>query len=271
MALSDAAKTALAGMWGGYEFYLIRDRHFNCAAEIVDRFLEHYHPIWSRLRRPADLEFLENPEEVRNLLMPWAEDKLSRTEADDSLSTIEANILFKQLLYGQEGINFGSSGTNWKKKTEIAKELQQYKPWSVAHAAATYGGKDKLRQHVISIIDEFGSSSAEKTFFKGWWELSEDIDRPMLFPQVWGHTSGKLWLHTPAFFSFGLVNVLSRAKVLIECEPEPSKINGQWTEAMNSKRNLAVKGGWLAFQFSYDDVMINLRNCFERLGGHLAY
>jgi hypothetical protein len=106
MALSDAEKTLLAGMWGGYEFYLIRDQHFNNAAEIVNRFIEHYQPMWQRLRRPADVEFLKNPEEVRSLLMPWAEEKLRRTEADDSLSAIEANILFKQLLYGQEKINF---------------------------------------------------------------------------------------------------------------------------------------------------------------------
>lgn len=277
MALSDAATTSLAGMWGGYEFYLIRDRHFTHAAEIVDRFLEHYQPIWRQLRRPADLEFLENPEEVRNLLMPWAEDKLSRTEADDSVSTIEANILFKQLLYGQEEINFGSSDTNWKKKTEIAKELQQYRPWSVAHAAANYGGTDKLRQQAISIIDESGSSSAEKTFFKGWWELSESIDRPMLFPQVWGHTSGKLWIPTPnekffpAFFSFGLINVLSRAKLLIQCEPQPSKVDGRWKTTTSAKRDEAEGKGWLVFQFSYDDVMNNLHSCFKRLGGYLTY
>lgn len=271
MALSDAAKTSLKGMWGGYEFYLIRDQHFNNAAEIVDRFIEHYQPMWQRLRRPPDIEFLENLEEVRSLLMPWAAGKLSRTEADDSLSTIEANILFKQLQYGQEEINFGSSGTNWKKKIEIAKELQQYKPWSLAHAAAIYGGKDNLRQHVISIIEKSGSSPADKTFFKGWWELSENLDRPMLFPQVWGHTSGKLWLHTPAFFSFGLINVLTRAKVLIECEPEPSKLDRQWKERMNSKKDLAEKNDWVLAQFSYDEVTDNLQNCFERLGGYLAY
>ena len=277
MALSDAAKTSLAGLWGGYEFYLIRDQHFNNAAEIVDRFIEHYQSMWQRLRRPADVEFLNNPEEVRSLLMPWAEEKLSRTEADDSLSALEANILFKQLLYDQETINFGSIGTNWKKKTEIAKELEQYRPWSMAHAAAALGGKGKLRQHVISIIDESGSSFAEKMLFNGWWELSEDIDRPMLFPQVWGHTSGKLWLQTPnekffpAFFSFGLINVLNRAKLLIQCEPEASKIDGRWKEAMNLKRNLAVTGSWLVFQFSYDEVMNNLQSCFERLGGYLAY
>jgi hypothetical protein len=80
----------------------------------------------------------------------------------------------------------------------------------------------------------------EAEFFEGWWKMTDEVDRPMLFPQVWGHTSGKLWLESgdkgfPAFFSFGLVNVVSRTKLLIQCEPEFSRLTRDWKERMNAK------------------------------------
>jgi hypothetical protein len=272
MALSEAAKTSLAGIWGGYDFYLIRDDHFQTASEMVERFLELNLLRWRRVARSGHIEFLNNLSEVRAILMGWAERKLNTTTVDDSIRTIQANIMFKQLLYGQETINFGSVGTNWNKKTDIAEELKTYKPWSVAHAAAVLGGMSKLHEHVMSI----NVTSSEATFFEGWWELTDEVDRPMLFPQVWGHTSGKLWLESgdkafPAFFSFGLVNVVSRTKLFIQCEPESSKVTPEWNEKMNAKQNLAAQGGWLVFRFSSHDVMNNLPNCFDRLEGYLTY
>jgi hypothetical protein len=69
MALSESAKTSLAGIWGGYDFYLIRDDHFQTASEMVERFLELNLPRWRRLVRPGDAEFLSNLSEVRAILM----------------------------------------------------------------------------------------------------------------------------------------------------------------------------------------------------------
>jgi hypothetical protein len=276
MALSEEAKTSLAGLWGSYDFYLIRDRHFKTASDMVERFLETYQNSWNRSSRPIGAEFAQNPKQVRKLLTEWAEKKLAVVTENDSIQTIQANVMFKQLLYGQESINFGSNGTNWKKKTEIAKELESYKPWSVAHAAATMGGKTNLRKHMDSIIKASGSSS-EKALFEGWWDLTDEEDRPMLFPQVWGHTSGKLWLPVPkekafpAFFSFGLINVLSRTKILIQCEPRPLKLDADAKKAMMTKRNLAANEDWLVFQFSHDDVADNLPECFESIENYLHY
>jgi hypothetical protein len=276
MALSEEAKQSLAGLWGSYDFYLIRDRHFKTASDMVERFLETYQHSWSRAPRPIGAEFAKNPRQVHDLITEWAEKKLTVVTENDSIRTIQANVMFKQLLYGQESINFGSTGTNWKKKTEIAKELRSYKPWSIAHAAATAGGKTRLRKHMESIIKASGSSS-EKALFEGWWDLTDEEDRPMLFPQVWGHTSGKLWLLVskektiPAFFSFGLINVLTRTKIVIQCEPRPSQIDADAEKAMMIKRNLAANEGWLVFQFSYDDVRDNLPECFESIEDYLHY
>ncbi|HWG51101.1 MAG TPA: hypothetical protein VN669_15480 [Candidatus Acidoferrales bacterium] len=272
MALSEAAKTSLAGIWGGYDFYLIRDDHFQTASDMVERFLELNLPRWRRAARPGDVEFLTNLPEVRTILMGWAEKKLNTTTADNSIRTIQANIMFKQLLYGQGMINFGSVGTNWNKKTEIAAELNRYKPWSVAHASAVLGGMAELHQHVMSIIE----TSSEASFFEGWWKLTHEVDRPMLFPQVWGHTSGKLWLESgdkafPAFFSFGLINVVSRTKLLIQCEPKSSKVTPEWKEKMNAKQNLATQAGWLVFRFSDHEVIDNPQNCFDRLERYFTY
>jgi hypothetical protein len=276
MALGEEAKRSLAGLWGSYDFYLIRDRHFKAASDMVERFLERYQHSWNRSSYAIYAEFAKNAKQVRSLLTEWAEKKLTAVTENDSIETIRANVMFKQLLYAQESINFGSNGTNWKKKTEIAKELKSYKPWSVAHAAATMGGKPKLRHRMQSIIKASGSSS-EKTFFEGWWDLTREEDRPMLFPQVWGHTSGKLWLPVskekvvPAFFSFGLVNVLSRTKILIQCEPRASKLDADAKKILMTKQHLAANEGWLVFQFSPDNVTNNLPECLETIRDYLHY
>ena len=250
MALSEEALRSLAGLWGGYDFYLIRDRHFKTAPDMVERFLHHFEHRWNGSLRPSDVELGKHPKQIRELITQWAEKKLELVTENDSVQTLQSNIIFKQLLYGQEAINFGSTGTNWKKKVDIAHELEMYKPWSVAHAAAIRGGTKELRRHMESIIEAAGTS-LEKTLFKSWWKLTDDLDRPMLFPQVWGHTSGKIWLPVskdqahPAFFSFGLVNVVSRIKVLIQCEPRPSELDADAKKVMKAKRNLAAQGGWL--------------------------
>jgi hypothetical protein len=161
---------------------------------MVDRFLERYEARWSKSPRPSETEFANNPKHVRKLLTEWSERKLAEVTQGRSLTTLQANVMFKQLLYDNEAISFGSKGTNWKKKTEIAKELETYKPWSVAHAIAIAGSRRKLRDNMESIIERDSGSSSERAFFKTWWNFTDNDDRPMLFPQVWGHTSGKLWL-----------------------------------------------------------------------------
>jgi len=276
MQLSEEARSSLAGLWGSYDFYLIRDRHFKTASDMVERFLEIYQHRWHQASRPIDEEFEKNPKQVRSLLTEWAEKKLTVVTQDDSIQTLQSNIMFKQLLYGQESINFGSNGMNWKKKVEIANELSEYKPWSVAHATAVLGGKTELRQRMESIIASDGTP-AEKAVFKSWWGLTEDTDRPMLFPQAWGHTSGKLWLPVskeqayPAFFSFGLVNVVSRTKVLIQCEPAPSDFDVDAKNKMMAKRNLAATHGWLVFQFSQAQIENKLDVCFQNIDDYLHY
>jgi len=54
MALSDSAIKSLAGLWGSYDFYLIRDRHFKTASDMVERFLERYQPRWKKSPRDFD-------------------------------------------------------------------------------------------------------------------------------------------------------------------------------------------------------------------------
>jgi hypothetical protein len=61
MALSDSATTSLAGLWGSYDFYLIRDRHFKTASDIVERFLDRYQLRWKKSSRDIDQEFANHP------------------------------------------------------------------------------------------------------------------------------------------------------------------------------------------------------------------
>lgn len=108
---------------------------------MVERFLDRYQLRWEKSSRDIDKEFANHPKAVRELLTEWAEKKLAGVTENEALPTLRSNIMFKQLLYGGETINFGSIGTNWKKKVDIADELAQYKPWSVAHASASLGDK----------------------------------------------------------------------------------------------------------------------------------
>ena len=96
---------------------------------MVERFLDRYQLRWKRSSRDIDREFANHPEAVRELLTGWAEKKLAGVTASEALPTLQSNIMFKQLLYDGETINFGSIGTTWKKKVDIADELTHYKPW----------------------------------------------------------------------------------------------------------------------------------------------
>jgi hypothetical protein len=47
MPLTRKAHSSLAGMWGSYDFELIRDKHFVTASDLVERFLDKYIPLWA--------------------------------------------------------------------------------------------------------------------------------------------------------------------------------------------------------------------------------
>lgn len=276
MALSTKAIKSLSGLWGSYDFYLIRDRHFKTASDMVERFLDVYQCRWTNSSRPLDIEFKTNAKQVLTLLTEWAEKKLSVVISNDSIQTLQSNIMFKELHYSREAISFGASGLNWRTKIEIASELKKYKPWSVAHAAEMTGGKTALQQHMRSIVKREGAP-VETIFFEGWWNLMKDIDRPMLFPQVWGHTSGKLWLNIPqeakprpAIFSFGLVNVVSKSKVLIQCDTQ-ARHSVLEARKIVLKQNLAANNGWLVFQFGHAQINNNLTECFDTIKDYLYY
>jgi hypothetical protein len=268
MALSEAAQNKLKGLWGSYDFWLIRDHHFGSASDMADRFLEKYEAHWSKSQRSTDRELATRPKQVRNLVTEWAERKLERMAEEQSIATLQTNIMFKQLHFGRsDTINFGSIRANWKKKTEIAEELERYKPWSVAHAAAAFGGKNEMLRHMRTLIPS--SASAQRKFFDGWWDLANDLDCPMLFPQVHGHTTGKLWLKVsedksiPLHFDFGLVNVMNKTKVLIECNGEIDLEDG--------REAVAEEGGWWLYRFTSRQITNKLVECFEEIEDDLRY
>jgi len=129
MPLTDKAIKRLAGQWGGYDFSLIRDKHFVTVSELVERFLEKNEPYWIQSSEPIDREFIEKPNAVRRVLQGWSTNKIQRIHEEDSPDTLRSHIMFKQLHYGDnQSMNFGSIGTNWKKKKEIADELALYRP-----------------------------------------------------------------------------------------------------------------------------------------------
>jgi hypothetical protein len=142
----------------------------------------------------------------------------------ESIEVIRAQIMFKQLHYGRGKImDFGCTGSGWKRKDEIANELGLYRPWSIVHVAAKLGAPREAYRHMQRIVED-SNSPTELAFFKAWWAFSDDLNRPMLFAQVNGHTSGKFCLPTskeesvPVHFDFGLVNVVKKSKILIECD-----------------------------------------------------
>ena len=172
MALSRETHARLAGMWGSYDFRLIRDKHFVTTSDMVEHFLEYYIPQWSRSRFSTDLELAENTVEVRALVERWAAEKHQRILTDESSATIQTHIMCKRLNYGhRQSISFGSIGTNWKKKTDIAAELARYRPWSIDHVLAQVGEDKDIYQHMMAIVTRT-SSPTERTLFDAWWRLS---------------------------------------------------------------------------------------------------
>ena len=216
-------------------------------------------------------------DEVRRLLYSWASTKIERIIQESSTETVRTHIMFKQLHYSDyETVNFGSIGTNWKNKPEIAKELRQYRPWSIDHAIATFESKKTLYQHIVAIVTKT-KSPTEKKFFTEWWNLRDLTDRPMLFPQVMGHTSGKFFQQisedksAPLHFDFGLINVVTRHKVLIECDSRRYHSQDRDYQADRDRQNIAERGGWSVRRFTYEDVMRKIDQCFENLQPDLFY
>jgi len=277
MALSEEARGRLVGLWGSYDFFLIRDRHFVNASDMVERFLEKYQASWPKSRHPADDELANHPTSVRRLITEWADQKLSKVAESDSAETIRTHIMCKQLHYGpSQSINFGSIGTNWRTKAEISRELALYLPWSVAHAAATLGDRKRLLRQMEAIVKASGSPS-EQRFFEAWWALTDDVNRPMLFPQVHGHTSGKFWLNVSEkqvvalHFDFGLINVVKRSKVLVECDSRKYHSDDIRYQSDRDRQNIAEKQGWSVRRFTYEDIMKRTTQCFENIADDLAY
>jgi hypothetical protein len=184
--------------------------------------------------------------------------------------------MFKSLKYGRRhSINFGSVGTNWHKKAEIAKQLSRYRPWSIQHAVEVQGGRANLYSHMTSIVNA-SKSPTEKNFFEAWWNLSPQDDRPMLFPQVSGHTSGKFWLNSPTrvvpiHFDFGLVNVVRRTKILIECDSRRHHSSDDRYQDDRDRQNIAEKEGWSVRRFTYEDVKGRIDQCFTNLQDDIFY
>jgi hypothetical protein len=267
MPLTEHAQKRLAGLWGGYDFRLIRDSHVLNASEIADKFLERYEKIWRHSSKSVDKQFVENLKVIRATLARWAEQKLAVISEENSVATIRAQVMFKQIHYSQESMNFGSTGTNWKKKVEIARELDLYRPWSVEHAAAVFGGRSSLYKHMNAIVRREGSSSAP-LFFEKWWKLTSEMDRPMLFPQVYGHTSGKMWsadLSFPIHFDFGLVNVVRKAKLLIECGSNRNRAEER------ERRQVAEENRWTVRHFEDSDINERAAETFESIKKYLSY
>lgn len=277
MPLTLEANRRLAGMWGGYDFQLIRDRHFITATELVERFLDQHEKYWPRSREPLDVELSREPQAVRRLIEDWARRKLERILAENSSETLRAHIMFKQLHYGSRyTIGFGSNGINWRKKTEVAEELAHYHPWSIAHATEHLGGRAAAHRHFRNIVQASGSPS-ELEFFDAWWDLTPDTDRPMLFPQVQGHTSGKFWQAIsreeviPVHFDFGLVNTVTREKLIVEIDSQRYHSADPRYQADRDRQNIAEREGWSVRRYTYRDVMQRVSYCFSNLLPHLFY
>lgn len=277
MPLSEQAHRRLAGFWGSYDFNLIKDKHFVTAADLAERFLEKYTARWSRSHERLDLELTRENKAVRRLIEAWAQSKLQRILTQKSSETLRTHIMFKRLHYGHNSvIGFGSDGLNWRRKEKIAEELLLYRPWSISHAIDRIGNSAALYQHFRQIVRGSGSP-AELIFFDAWRALNLDKDRPALFPQVQGHTSGKFWqLNSqnetrPLHFDFGLVNVVSRQKLIIEIDSRRYHSHDQEYPADRDRQNIAEEAGWSVRRFTYQEVTQRIDHCFTNIGPHLYY
>jgi hypothetical protein len=269
MALTERAYSRLAGQWGSYDFHLIRDSHFVTSAELIERFLHHVAPQWHRSSSPVDQELSLNVVDVRRILSDWAEAKVIGILSNEEQATIQGAILFKTLYFADDSLSFGSDGNNWRRKTQIAEELSRYKPWSIRHILTRYESMERLYDHMYSIIGK-SRSPTELAFFDAWWAASSSVDRPMLFPQVWGHTSAKLWSMTngrpfPTRFDFGFVNCDRRTKILIECDSMSYHSGSHDYQRDRDRQNLAEQHGWSVRRFTYRDVMEKADWCLDNL------
>lgn len=274
MAISELARKRLAGQWGSYDFRLIRDRHHLNIPSMVENFLDHYRLQWSCSTHVLDQEIASNLPSVREYLASWAPGKLQQIMESEAETTLHESIMFKQLHYGnRQMISFGSIGTSWQSKSVIADELKRYRPWSVRHAASFHGGIDTLYQNFTQIVRRTNSPS-ELAFFDAWWHLSDNLDRPMLFPQVSGHTSGKFWLTTeskavPIHFDFGMINCETRAKIIIECDSRRYHSQDDAYQRDRTRQNVAERLEWSVRRFTYQDVMLSLDKVFANLEPHI--
>jgi hypothetical protein len=172
--------------------------------------------------------------------------------------------------------NFGTAH-RLKSKSEIARTLRQYRPWSIDHAIAGIGGKQQLFEHMTKIVARSNSPSEERLFSK-WWYLSEETDRPMLFPQVSGTAQGYFWLKDATaetsfalHFDFGLVNVETRNKMLIECDSRRYHSNDSAYQNDRDRQNVAAMSGWSVLRWTYEDVNSKLDEKLKSIVGELFY
>lgn len=310
MTLPAEAKNRLSGLWGAYDFTIVKDKHFPTAEDLASNFLERYVSLWTKAKQlieagaPVekldalyrkvsmalndpdvfiiDQELLAHEPEVARLINEWARRKLERIMQDSAVETIRTHIMCKGINYGRDFcMYFGTNGTSWKKKSEIAQLLRQYRPWSVDHAIAEWGGGRQLYDHMTAIV-RASKSPTEIELFTKWWELTDSTDRPMLFPQVGGDTRGPFWMevydgrlrtlrNVRIRFDFGLVNVVTRKKLLIECDSRRYHSNDPDYQADRDRQNIAVDYGWSIKRFTYEDVMKRLDKCFESIGEDLYY
>ncbi len=307
MPLPQTSKNRLAGLWGAYDHNIVKDKHFFTASDLAENFLEKYLTLWKKAKElienghgiegveelyqsfgyeelfRIDQELLVNQLEVRRVIYEWANRKVERITQEASIDTLRASIMFKGLYYSkEESLFFGTNGTGWKKKAEIAKLLQNYTPWSIDHSVAHVGDKQKLYSRMMQIVDA-SKSPTEKRLFEEWWNLTNVTDRPMLFPQVGGHTNGLFYLAVPdrthpsgykhirLHFDFGLVNVITRKKIIIECDSRSYHSTDKAYQADRDRQNVAEKLGWSVRRFTYEDVMSKLNVCFANLKEDLFY
>jgi REase_MTES_1575 len=129
----------------------------------------------------------------------------------------------------------------------------------------------------MEAIAKASGSPSEQRFFEAWWELTDDEDRPMLFPQVHGHTSGKFWLNisekqvVALHFDFGLINIVRKSKVLVECDSRKYHSAERQYQSDRDRQNVAEKQGWSVRRFTYEDIMKRTTQCFDNLADDLAY
>ncbi len=304
MSLSDKAWKRLAGLWGAYDNRLIKEKHFLTDADLAEKFLEHYTDIWRRAnalhgedpddvrleelyppspdgghrtRAGLDQELLRHANEVRETVYDWARRKIVRITEESSVETLRAHLSIKKLYYGKgQSLSFGMTNS-LRSKLEIAKTLRRHRPWSIDHAIESTGGKKQLFEQMTKIVAR-SKSPTEVRLFSEWWRLSERTDRPMLFPQVSGSSQGYFRLEDAAagtsfalHFDFGLVNVETHHKIIIECDSRRYHATDSAFQKDRDRQNVAVMLGWRVVRWTYEDVDQKLEEMFNTINKELFY